>query len=293
MSSSDASSPSVPSDSAALVYATAFERGALLHREGQLESALVSFERALEARPADADAASACATLLMQLGRPKAAYQTLYRVREVLLRETDGATNWGIVCEAVGQTHEAKLAYETALQHDVDNVRALNNAALLALQHSEWPLAISHLLRCLEIQPDEPAFYLNLCDAYSAAHEAQLALQTAQIGWQRFPQQPELELRVAAQLAHTGQIEAAQTALEALSQSGQQLLAHYMRRLSDAGSRVGGAVERGQLDAEQLYFVLAFSALNDCDWRGRDALPSPWPNKAGKARIGAMYSFML
>src|SRR5687767_8860729 len=74
-------------------------RGAQLHASGQLEQALIAFEKALALQADDVNAASACATLLSVLSRPVASYKVLLSVEALLLESADGAANLAIAAE--------------------------------------------------------------------------------------------------------------------------------------------------------------------------------------------------
>ena len=117
-------------------------RGAALHAAQRPEQALVAFEAALALCPGNANAASACATMLSNLGQPEAAYATLNTARAALLAYADGAANLAIAAETCGRLEEARAAYTCALELDPQHLRSLNNTALISARAGDWPAAI-------------------------------------------------------------------------------------------------------------------------------------------------------
>ena len=178
-------------------FASYMEQGAALHTTGQPEQALLAFEKALALRPANANAASACATMLTALGQPMAAFQVLCTVREQLLVYADGAANLAIAAEACGQMDHAGAAYAKALQLDPNHVRALNNTALNSAREGDWRGAIAKLERCTQLVPEDVSAWLNLADTLTGARRFADALKLLNDADERFPHNPALTVRHA------------------------------------------------------------------------------------------------
>nr|MBP9930376.1 tetratricopeptide repeat protein [Rhodoferax sp.] len=151
------------------VFKDQMEQGTALHREGRTAQALACFEQALAQAPTDIQAASACATVLSELGQAQAAFEVLQRVRDGLLREADGATNYAIAAENCGRVDEARSAYAQALALDPRHLRALNNSALMCAQVGQWDLAVERLMVCRSLAPGALQAWLNLADIQIAA----------------------------------------------------------------------------------------------------------------------------
>jgi predicted O-linked N-acetylglucosamine transferase (SPINDLY family) len=246
--------------------------GTQLHQQNQPEQALVAFEKALQLAPGNTEAASACATLLMQLQRPQAAHSMLYAVYADLMQSADGATNWAIVCEANGQTDQAKTAYAQALAIDPHHLRALNNAALLAASAEDWDTAARYLTQCVALAPDEPAWAVNLCDVLTGAHQHAQALQVITQAVQQWPTRADVAVRQAVLLAYNAQFSAAHAAFDVLDSDAQQLLGSYLASAEATSSRAVGKTLKALPDCEELFTVAAFSALQDCYWGHHSAL---------------------
>lgn len=241
--------------------------GAALHQAGDPIAALASFEAALQAEPASADAASACAAVLTELGRPQAAHRVLAGVKDSLWNDANGCVNLAITAETCGLNDEARTAYDRALALEPDNIRALNNLALLSLRHGDDGTAIALARRCLALMPDEPVLWVNLADLYTGARRYADALAHVEAGLQRFAGLLELLVRRAVLLAFHGELAAAQHMLDRLGPQARGLLAACLEGTpfapADAASGLPGARE--------LYLRQTVQALELCDWRS-DAL---------------------
>ena len=77
--------------------------GVAAHVAGDRVGALAMFESALALAPDSAHAVSACAALLFELSRPRAAFKLLLGIEKLLLADPDGATNLAITASACGQ----------------------------------------------------------------------------------------------------------------------------------------------------------------------------------------------
>lgn len=241
--------------------------GAALHAAGQPEQALVVFEKAFALAPADAAAASACATLLFELGRPQAAYQVLASVREQLLATADGAANLGIAAEACGQMGEAKACYEHALNLDPNHLRALNNSGLVAANEGRWDVAIHNIRRCVELMPGEPSLWVNLSDMLTGARNYPAALEVLDKAARRFPQWQEIALRHVVALAFNAEFDRADAALAALGPQGQSMLRDYLRSATDASDLPVKKQIKELPNMRELFAHQAFEAMQTADWR--------------------------
>ncbi len=253
-------------------FKTLMEQGSNLHAAGQPGQALVRFEQALALAPQNIDAASACATVLSQLGQPEAAMRMLRAVREPLMRDADGATNYAIAAENMGRRDEAVAAYGQALELDPHHVRALNNMALLRAEAGDWTAALDALARCRDIQPDNPAPWQNLADTQIAARQFAAALVTLVHAVARFGDAPQFLVRRAIALAFDGQIEAAQAAMDGLTPQAQALLEQRIAASCRSMERLNRKPIPNRPDAYELFCQQAFEAMQICDWRDHDRL---------------------
>ncbi len=247
--------------------------GAALHAEGQPEQALVAFEKAFAIAPADLEAVSACGTLLLELGRPQAAYQAMSTVRDQLLATADGAANLGIAAEACGQIVEAQACYEHALALDANHLRALNNSGLLAASQGRWAVAVDQSRRCVELLPTLPELWVNLADMLTGARNYPAAIEVLDTAISRFPQRQDLRLRRAVALAFNAEFDRADAAFAALGPQGQAMLREFLAAANTAARDAPVKKPVAMLpNTRELFAHQAFEAMQVCDWHYNDAL---------------------
>lgn len=243
----------IPSPPAASTFNGYLARGMAAHEAGDRVQALSAFEAALAMAPGHVQAASACATLLFELARPRAALACLKTVEALLLADADGAANLGIASAACGEREAAKACFLQALEHDAGHTRALQHLAALHARGQQWDAALACAMRCLAAAADQESAWLAVADVLMEARrleEAQIHLAQA---LQRFPGHPALVLRQAVVLARCGDLETSDALLATL-----------------AGTSVMG--ERPAGDARSIFYRHAFEALQDCDWRDQGRL---------------------
>lgn len=253
-------------------FKTLMAHGSAAHAAGRAEQALALFEQALAMEPASTDAANACATLLSQLGQPEAAMRVLQGVRDALMCDADGATNYAIAAENLGRREDAMAAYAQALALDPRHVRSRNNLALLQAGAGDWSSAIDGLTQCRDIEPDDPALWLNLADIQIAARQYAAALVTLLQAATRFPDAAQFPVRRAIAMAFDGQIEAAQAAMDSLPPSAQAMLTERISAANRTSERLNRKPIANQPDAYELFCQQAFEAMQVCDWRDHDRL---------------------
>lgn len=265
----EAVQPPPPEDSQAWML-----RGARLHASGQLEQALIAFEKALALQPDDVNAASACATLLSALSRPVASYKALLSVEALLLESADGAANLAIAAESCGDLARAGMAYKRALALDPNHARALNNVGLMAAVQGHWESALECARKCLAQDPGHAPYHVNLCDYLCGARRYADALAVLQEAAGHFPDNLDIRIRNAAVLAFNGDFEQSH---EASLRFDAATLAYFHdflgRAIAPAYLDHKLRLQQGELpDARQLYCGQAFEAMTVCDWRDNERL---------------------
>ncbi len=225
--------------------------GMAAHEAGDRVRALSAFEAALQMAPGHVQATSACATLLFELARPRAALACLKTVEAQLLADADGAANLGITHAACGEREAARDCFVRAIEHDAGHTRALQHLAALHVLDQQWDAALACARRWLAAAADQDAAWLAVADVLMEAHrleEAQIHLAQA---LQRFPGHQALGLRQAVVLARCGDLDTSDALLAAL-----------------AGTAVMGQQPAG--DARSIFYRHAVEALQHCDWRDQD-----------------------
>lgn len=253
-------------------FASYMEQGAALHAAGRPEQALVAFEAALALQPDNANAASACATLLTGLGQTLAAYRVLCTVRTQLMAYADGAANLAIAAETCDKLDEARAAYARALELDPNHLRSLNNTALLCARQGDWTGAIDKLRQCIKLTPQDVSAWMNLADTLTAGRRFDQAAALLDDAEQRFPRNPALAIRRALVLAFDGQIAASQAALDGMAPKTLEMARSFLAQAGASDTRMVRKSPAAVPDAYELFCQQAFSALQECDWRDHDRL---------------------
>jgi protein O-GlcNAc transferase len=250
-------------------YQQLMDQGSALHRNHQPDLALVEFEKALALDMSNPHAASACATVLSELDRPRAAYAVLQGASAALMAYADGAANLAIAAQACGAMADAKAGYQQALLLDPNHVRSLNNTALLDSAAGQWDSAIAKLRQCTALLPQEAWLHLNLIDTLIAARQFGTGLQQVASSIAQCGLLSEFRVRQAVLLALNGDLAFANTAFAALGPDELQI---YRAWLDTSTRNAAGVVrppsaKQALPDARTLFLQHVFGAMQVCDWR--------------------------
>lgn len=172
-------------------------RGRDLHRAGLPEYALIEFEHALALRPDDADAASACAALLIELRLPAAALRRLLACEASLARSAEGACNLAFACAINGQAARAEAYYGAALALDAQYARALDGLSRLAAERGEWGRALQFAREAVQRHPHHLPAWLHWHDVLLHARRPADARQVLTQARAALGARPEFEAREA------------------------------------------------------------------------------------------------
>ncbi|MEO7888204.1 MAG: tetratricopeptide repeat protein [Polaromonas sp.] len=244
------------------------DQGAAAHAAGNLVAALVHFEAALALAPDNTNAASACAALLFEQSRPRAALSRLCQVENQLLAEAEGACNLGIAALSCAQPAQARGYFEHALRLDESHVRTLIHLGTLAAREGRWSDAIAHATHCLRLLPQSETSWTNLADFLMGGRQSEEALAHLDEALGRFPGHPELALRHAVAQALSGNFDAAEHEMASLDAQAQGAL----RLLLKKSTPFSPGDAEADTTPRSLFCLQAFEAMDDCDWRDRHKL---------------------
>ncbi len=253
-------------------------RGSQLHEAGQIEAALLAFDKAWALAPQDVNAAAACATMLSLLDRPQAAYRALLKVEFSLRESADGAANLAIAAEACGDFAKAEAAYTRALQLEPNHSRALNNVGILAASASQWEIAIELARKCLAVAPAHAPHHANLSEFLTGAGLLAEALEVVTRAAKHFPDDLDLKSRHIALLAANGELEAANAALTSADARTRDTLDTFLSKMPEPEALRSSAIDHQRKssvttpDALDIYLRQAARSMALCDWRGQDKL---------------------
>ncbi len=249
-------------------YQQLMDQGAEKHSNGQIDLALLAIEQALALDPTDPNSASACATLLSELGRPNAAYLVLQGACAKLMTYPDGAANLAIAAENSGAVDDAIACYRAALHLDPNHVRSLNNMAIIDASQGRWSFSIEKLQRCIELLPNEIWLHINMIDTLVGARLFDRALQQVGCAITHCGPVSAFTVRRAVVLALNGTLLAASRAFE---EFGVEDVQTYRAWLLASSRGVGTMVRPPSAshalpDARTLFLQQVFSAMQVCDW---------------------------
>ncbi|MGA0571050.1 tetratricopeptide repeat protein [Variovorax sp. VNK109] len=141
------------------------QRGATFHRDRLAELALVEFEAAARLKPNEPNPASACASVLLELRRPQAAWRALEPHRRALMKTADGCNNLALVAHGVGKLDDARELLEHALRLDPDHVPTLSRLATLDMASGHTDSALQRAVHQANVAPRAPEPRLQLIDS--------------------------------------------------------------------------------------------------------------------------------
>jgi Tfp pilus assembly protein PilF len=131
-------------------------------KSGDLDRAIVSFERSLELDPRNVKTLLNLGRVLLDKGRPDDALVRVGAAIEIDSGLAESHRMMGRVQSARGQRDSAVTSYRVALSLDPSDSWSMNNLGLLLIEQGRYPEALPALARAVELRPDAPAFANNL-----------------------------------------------------------------------------------------------------------------------------------
>lgn len=246
--------------------------GVALHRAGFPERALLAFEGALEADPADPEPAVASINLLLALQRTGAAWRMAQAYRAALEGLPAGCLALAAAAQGIDDIAAARAAFGRALSLDPASVRALAGLALIELRAGEHAAGIARLEACLRIDAARPDHWANLVDGLVLARRVRDALAVLQRAQSHFPRDGALAVRVPVLKSYLGDFDGAAKAFTLVPEKSYGLLADILKAASPASAAAlrsgSGTLPR----PEELFAHHAFDGMRQADWRHEEQL---------------------
>jgi tetratricopeptide (TPR) repeat protein len=151
--------------------------GALLLREGQVNEAIVHFQKALEIDANQVEVQANLGNALLQKGAFEEAIAHYNKALQIKPTYAEVHYNLGNALLRQGQADEAIAEYEKALEIKPDFADVHNNLGLVLFQKGEVDQAIAHYQRALEINPQDVEARANL--AWTLATSPQTSMMKA------------------------------------------------------------------------------------------------------------------
>ena len=241
--------------------------GADAHAAGRVVEALSAFQSALDLSPDNEDAVSACAAVLFELQRPRAALGLLRRIENHLLATADGCRNLAMATMAAGDIHEAWRCVHLALAITPDHLPALSLQVQLAVQLGRWDEAVHGARRSLELAPKQDWPWLQLIDLLCVSRQIDEARALAETACRHFPGHQRLGCQRVLVMSLSGDFDAATQQMHAMGASGADIFSRFLLdRARDAPAATGHLNSRNP-DLVSLYSQWTLDGFGQCDWR--------------------------
>ncbi len=137
-------------------------RGLELRRTGEIDSARISLQRAVEISPDFVKGWLNLARVDLDLGDTSQAFDAATRATAL---DSSSPDAWVVLARVLyNQTRvdEAVSAYERAIALDSENPFAHNNLGLIYIEQERFEVALPHLQRAVALRDDLPFFFNNL-----------------------------------------------------------------------------------------------------------------------------------
>ena len=136
--------------------------GYVLRQKGQVDEAMVQYQKALEIDPGYANAHYNFGNALFQKGRLDEAMEHYQKALEIQPQYAEAHNNLGNVLRQKGRVDEAIIQYQKALKIEPDFVMAHYNLGMVLAQKGLADEAITQYQEALAIQPEDADGQINL-----------------------------------------------------------------------------------------------------------------------------------
>jgi Flp pilus assembly protein TadD len=142
---------------------------------GVRDAAFTHYNAAAKLEPHNADAYEGLARVWRDWGMPHLALGDAARARFYAPVSASIQNTLGTIMQALGQTDEARRAYERAMFLDGQATYALNNLCYLSFVEGQMDRAVDQCRRAVAMDPALKSAHVNLALAYAGSGEMQLA----------------------------------------------------------------------------------------------------------------------
>ena len=139
--------------------------GNALLRNGRVDEAMAHFEKALEILPDNARVHNNLANALVQKGQTDEAIAHYQKALDLQPDDAQVHNSLGIALMQRGRVDGAMTHFQRALELQPDYAKAHNNLGYALLQQGRVDEALAHFQRALELQPDFAEAHNNLANA--------------------------------------------------------------------------------------------------------------------------------
>lgn len=247
-----------------------FLLGAARHALKNLPQALAAFGRALELDPAHAEAARACAAVLLALGRPQEARARLEPWLGRRPAATDFLVDAAIALEALGEPEAALARYGEALAQRKNDFRALLNRAQLLARLGRLEEALADQRRLVRAWAGSAAAHYNLADLLLRADRYDEALAACARALALAPRDGRTLMLRGIILAMLERDEEARASFAHARETDAAAAEAYRAAAATAAGVAG--TQRLTLEPRQIRLARLMERQKRCDWTVRPRL---------------------
>jgi tetratricopeptide (TPR) repeat protein len=150
--------------------------GNVLHQKGNVDEAIVQYQKALEINPANAEVHNNLGNILLEKGQVDEAIAHCQRALEINPDNSPAHNNLGNALLQKGQVDEAIAHYQRALEISPDIAMVHNNLGGALFQKGNVDEAIAYYQKALQIEPDFAKARHNLDHALLLKERAEEAI---------------------------------------------------------------------------------------------------------------------
>jgi tetratricopeptide (TPR) repeat protein len=216
----------------------ALRLGIALLRESRLKEAQQALEVARTLGPSAVAPHLALACVCDELGHMDQALAHLRTAQRLDPHDPAIAFGIGFCYERMGQSHEARSAYLSAIERCPQLRNAYERLAALAVREHRWHEAIEQYERLAEMEPDDLDVLLTLGNLYLQAHRITDAVEQYQEALTIEPESHDEPLTTAEEMAADGHLDEAIQTLEKLVRKYPNMAPFHVR-LGDLYVKVG------------------------------------------------------
>ena len=145
-------------------------------QEGELQQALINFEKVIQAFPDRPEGHNNLGALYSSLGELEKAESCFDRVLKILPDNPNIYYNRGIVRTRQEKFSQAREDFQKVLSYTPTDPDVFNNLGVTAYLQGHLEESRQHLHKALEISSDHANALLNLCDVETAAQNTAVAI---------------------------------------------------------------------------------------------------------------------
>jgi Tfp pilus assembly protein PilF len=161
-------------------------KGLVYSKQGNVQSAILEMEEALRFEPDSSTIHVNLGIVYARSGNRSKAEKYFRKASSLDPDDGFALQNLGIVLEKQNKLSEAVQAFEYALTKPIGDVAKIhNNLASLYLRLQQNDLALVHVQKSIEMNPNIPQSYITRGRIYEAGGQNELAFQQYRIAWQQ------------------------------------------------------------------------------------------------------------